>query len=207
MSDLSNITTFSSLTIESDQTNGTNNDYAAFALPCLTNEQRDKLQNVTPYVGNNVTYKIKPGTLIFNISVKKFQMFREGHWENASTNINTATGNGLDSSPFAIPTGTKTNVEADDFNAQPGLIYYASDAHRIRGYFAGNWYTLYGMFENTSATGISGKVPFVLPQGKRDEVEINTNTILGFTYVDTQHGNILRTYGRNNEWYTIDEQN
>ena len=68
MADLSNITALSGLTITSDQTTGTNNPNATFAVSNVTTAQRDLLQNVTPYVVNNITYKVKPGTVIFNIT-------------------------------------------------------------------------------------------------------------------------------------------
>ena len=207
MSDLSNITTLSGLTIESDQSTGTNNINATFTVPCVSTAQRDKLENVTPYVVNGATVKIKQGTIIFNITVDKLQIFRNGGWESVSTNTNTATGAGLDSSPFAIPTGTKVDVETlNAVNAKDGLIYYATDIQRIRAHLAGNWYTLYGMFESTSAAGIGPKVPFIFPEGTKTEVEINENKEVGFTYVENTT-KTLRTYGRNNEWYTIDKEN
>ncbi len=47
MADLSNITALSGLTITSDQTTGTNNPNATFAVSNVTTAQRDLLQNVT----------------------------------------------------------------------------------------------------------------------------------------------------------------
>ena len=46
MADLSNITALSGLTITSDQTLGTNNINATFAVSNVTTAQRDILQNI-----------------------------------------------------------------------------------------------------------------------------------------------------------------
>ena len=59
MADLSNITALSGLTITSDQTTGTNNPNATFAVSNVTTAQRDLLQNVTPYVVNGATVRMK----------------------------------------------------------------------------------------------------------------------------------------------------
>jgi len=105
MADLSNITALSGLTITSDQTTGTNNPNATFAFPNVTTTQRDLLQNVTPYIVNNVTYKVKPGTVIFNITTGFLQIFdfvnNTGVWQNLLSINTTATGAGLtNGTPF-----------------------------------------------------------------------------------------------------------
>lgn len=143
MADLSNITALSGLTITSDQTTGTNNPNATFAVSSVTTTQRDKLENVTPYVVNGATVKIKEGTIIFNISVDKLQMFRNGIWESVTTNISTATGVGLSSSPFSIPSGTRLAVEVAA-NQVNGFAYYNTTASNLRIYDNGSWATVSG---------------------------------------------------------------
>ena len=140
MADLSNITALSGLTITSDQTTGTNNP--TFAVSNVTTAQRDLLQNVTPYVVNGVTVRIKEGTIIFNISVDKLQMFRNGVWESVTTNITPATGVGLSSSPFAIPSGTRNAVEVAA-NQENGFIYYDTTTKQARGRINDQWMTLF----------------------------------------------------------------
>lgn len=85
MADLNNITQFSGITITSDQVKGTNNPNATFAVANITTEQRDSLENVTPYVVNEKTVKVKPGTRIYNITTKTEQVFLEGEWRDAIT--------------------------------------------------------------------------------------------------------------------------
>jgi hypothetical protein len=88
MADLSNITALSGLTITSDQTTGTNNPNATFAVSSVTTAQRDLLQNVTPYLVNGATVRIKPGTMIYNITTQTFQIFLKGTWNDALLDIN-----------------------------------------------------------------------------------------------------------------------
>lgn len=128
MADLSNITALSGLTITSDQTTGTNNPNATFAFPNVTTTQRDLLQNVTPYVVNNVTYKVKPGTVIFNITTGFLQIFdfvnNVGIWQNALSINTTATGVGLtNGAPFVYPSGPRGNVEVPA-NQVNGFTYF-----------------------------------------------------------------------------------
>ncbi len=105
MADLSNITALSGLTITSDQTTGTNNPNATFAVSSVTTSQRDLLQNVTPYVVNGATVKIKPGTMIYNITTQTFQVFLKGTWNDALLDIN-------DSVSFTGIAGTVTLTAA-----------------------------------------------------------------------------------------------
>jgi hypothetical protein len=138
MADLSNITALSGLTITSDQTTGTNNPNATFAFPSVTTTQRDKLENVTPYVVNNFTYKVKPGTVIFNITTSFLQIFdfvnNVGVWQNILSVNTTATGVGLaNGSPFVYPSGAKVAVEvaANQIN---GFTYYDTTNNLLRTY-------------------------------------------------------------------------
>jgi len=128
MADLSNITALSGLTITSDQTTGTNNPNATFAVSNVTTAQRDLLQNVTPYVVNNVTYKVKPGTVIFNITTGFLQIFdfvnNAGIWQNVLSINTTATGAGLtNGAPFVFPSGLRGNVEVPG-NQVNGFTYF-----------------------------------------------------------------------------------
>ena len=138
MADLSNITALSGLTINSDQTTGTNNPNATFAFPSVTTSQRDLLQNVTSYVVNNVTYKVKPGTVIFNITTGFLQIFdfvnNAGVWQNILSVNTTATGAGLtNGTPFVYPSGPKGNVEvaANQIN---GFTYFDTTNNLLRTY-------------------------------------------------------------------------
>jgi len=199
MADLSNITALSGLTITSDQTTGTNNQNATFAVSNVTTAQRDLLQNVTPYVVNGATVRIKEGTIIFNISVDKLQMFRNGIWESVTTNISTATGVGLSSSPFAIPSGPKAEVEAA-LNQANGFIYYDITNKQVRGYINAQWMTLFSVATTATGAGLTTGAPFVFPSGLRGNVEVAANQVNGFTYFDATNS-VLRTY--KNAWQTI----
>lgn len=193
MADLSNITALSGLTITSDQTTGTINPNATFAVSSVTTAQRDLLENVTPYVVNGETVKIKEGTIIFNISVDKLQMFRNGIWENVTANISTATGVGLSSSPFSIPSGPRAEVEVTA-NQVNGFIYYDTGTSQIRGYINSNWSTVFSM-RNSNITGdptgkgLVEKVPLLVPSGSNADnvIEIEAaNQVNGFIYYDTE---------------------
>lgn len=199
MADLSNITALSGLTITSDQTTGTNNPNATFAVSSVTTTQRDKLENVTPYVVNGVPVKIKEGTIIFNISVDKLQMFRNGIWESVTTNISTATGVGLSSSPFSIPSGTRVAVEVAA-NQVNGFIYNDTTNNQVRGYINAQWMTLFTVATTATGVGLTNGAPFVFPSGPRGNVEVAANQVNGFTYFDVTN-TVLRTY--KNAWQTI----
>jgi hypothetical protein len=199
MADLSNITALSGLTITSDQTTGTNNPNATFAVSNVTTAQRDLLQNVTPYIVNGATVRIKEGTIIFNISVDKLQMFRNGIWESVTTNISTATGVGLSSSPFSIPSGTRVAVEVAA-NQVNGFIYNDTTNNQVRGYINTQWMTLFTVATTATGVGLTNGAPFVYPSGPRGNVEVAANQVNGFTYFDVTN-NLLRTY--KNAWQTI----
>jgi hypothetical protein len=144
MSDLSNITSLTGLTIESDQTLGTNNPNATFAIPNLTTLQRDSLKNVTPYIAvtGQPAVTVKPGTEIFNISTGFAQVFQKGVWQNISTTSSIATGVGLtNGTPFTIPSGTNADVEIAA-NAVNGFMYYNISSNTIRAYVNGAWGTI-----------------------------------------------------------------
>ncbi len=148
MADLSNITALSGLTITSDQTTGTNNPNATFAFPSVTEKQKGKLENVTPYVVNNATYKIKPGTVIFNITTGFLQIFdfvnNTGVWQNLLSINTTATGVGLtNGAPFVFPSGPSASVEVAA-NRVNGFAYYNTTASNLRIYDNGAWVTVTG---------------------------------------------------------------
>jgi hypothetical protein len=145
MADLDNITQFSGITITSDQKEGINNPNACFALPCVTTKQRDKLENVTPYVVNEETFRIKPGTMIYNIDRACIQIFINAQWQNLFAVATTATGVGLTSGiPFVFPTGKKENVETVEANKVDGFTYYDTTEgalidKTIRTFDQGKW--------------------------------------------------------------------
>jgi hypothetical protein len=144
MSDLSNITSLTGLTIESDQTLGTNNPNATFAIPNLTTAQRNSLKNVTPYTAviGQPAVTVKPGTEIFNISTGFAQVFQQGVWQNISTTSSVATGVGLtNGTPFTLPSGTNANVEVA-VNQVNGFMYYGTTSNTIRAWVNGAWGTI-----------------------------------------------------------------
>lgn len=148
MADLSNITALSGLTITSDQTTGTNNPNATFAFPNVTETQKGKLENVTPYVVNGTTYKIKPGTVIFNITTGFLQIFdfvnNAGIWQNVLSISTAATGAGLTTgAPFVFPSGPSASVEVAA-NQVNGFAYYNTTASNLRIYDNGTWVTVPG---------------------------------------------------------------
>ena len=143
MADLSNITNLSGLTITSDQTTGSNNHGATFAVSSVTNAQRDRLQNVTPYVVNGVTVKIKPGTRIFNITLGVPQVFRNGGWETEFSVNTAATGAGLtNGTPFVYPSGPAGNIENVVANQVNGFTYYDTTSNTLKTRINGAWRTV-----------------------------------------------------------------
>ena len=199
MADLSLITEFSGVTITSDQNTGTKNPNATFAVASVTTTQRDLLENVTPYVVNAVTVKVKNGTMIYNITSGLFQLFRNGQWENISTNITTATGVGLTSSPFSIPSGPRANVEVAA-NQLNGFIYNDTTNNDVRGYINTQWMTLFSVGTGTAGVGLTNGAPLIYPTGPRAAVEVAANQINGFTYFDSTN-TVIRTY--KGAWQTI----
>jgi len=146
MADLDNITQFSGLTITSDQNTGTNNQSATFALPCLTNKQRDEIANVTAYEVDGKQVKVKPGTMIYNIDRACLQIFIKGVWQNLYAIATPATGVGLNGGiPFVFPTGKKNDVEVDA-NQVNGFTYFdvtaASPDKTLRIFDEGKWGTV-----------------------------------------------------------------
>lgn len=199
MADLDNITQFSGITITSNQTTGTTNRNATLAIVNVTQAQRDLLQNVTPYVVNGVTVKVKNGTMIYNITSGLFQLFRNGQWENISTNITTATGVGLTSSPFSIPSGPRANVEVAA-NQVNGFIYNDTTNNDVRGYINTQWMTLFSVGTGAAGIGLTNGAPLIYPTGPRAAVEVAANQINGFTYFDSTN-TVIRTY--KGAWQTI----
>jgi len=199
MADLDNITQFSGITITSNQTTGTSNRNATLAIVNVTQAQRDLLQNVTPYVVNAVTVKVKNGTMIYNITSGLFQLFRNGQWENISTNITTATGVALTSSPFSIPSGPRANVEVAA-NQVNGFIYNDTTNNDVRGYINTQWMTLFSVGTGAAGIGLTNGAPLIYPTGPRLNVEVAANQINGFTYFDSTN-TVIRTY--KGAWQTI----
>jgi hypothetical protein len=143
MADLSNITQLSGISITSDQYTGANNQNATFAVASVTTAQRDKLENVTPYiVGGNTNVRVKNGTRIYNITLGMPQIFRNGGWENEVSINTTATGVGLtNGSPFVYPSGTRASVEVAG-NEANGFTYYDSKNNVLRTRKNGAWETI-----------------------------------------------------------------
>ena len=126
-------------------------------------------------------------------------MFRNGIWESVTTNISTATGVGLSSSPFSIPSGTRVAVEVAA-NQVNGFIYNDTTNNQVRGYINTQWMTLFTVATTATGVGLTNGAPFVYPSGPRGNVEVATNLVNGFTYFDVTN-NLLRTY--KNAWQTI----
>lgn len=143
MADIDLISEFTGITITSDQTTGTNNPNATFAVPSVTTAQRANLQNVTPYVVGANTYKVKPGTIIYNITTKTLQIFDNFGWENLiSSAASAATGAGLTSgTPLILPTGVGAAVEAGTNNI-PGFIYYNTTTNTVKIRTNATWVTV-----------------------------------------------------------------
>jgi hypothetical protein len=146
MADLSNITALSGLTITSDQTTGTNNPNATFAFPSVTTTQRDKLENVSAYLVNNNPWKVKPGTVIFNITTGFLQIFNlvnnSGVWQNILSVNTTATGAGLtNGTPFVFPSGPSASVEVAA-NQVNGFTYYDTTSNTLKTRINGTWRTV-----------------------------------------------------------------
>jgi len=146
MADLDNITQFSGLTITSDQKSGTNNPNATFALPCLTDKQKDEIANVTAYEVDGKKVKVKPGTMIYNIDRACIQIFIKGVWQHLYAVATTATGAGLTNGiPFVFPAGKKAEVEKEE-NAVNGFTYFdvthPSPDKTIRTFDEGKWGTV-----------------------------------------------------------------
>ena len=134
MADLSNITALSGLTITSDQTLGTNNPNATFAVSSVTSAQRDRLENVTPYTVRGASVKVKPGTRIFNITLGVPQVFRNGGWETEFSVNTAATGVGLtNGAPFVYPSGPRNEVEVTA-NEVNGFTYFDTTNTVLRTY-------------------------------------------------------------------------
>ena len=184
MADLSNITALSGLTITSDQTTGTTNPYATFAVSNVTTTQRDLLENVTPYTVDGTIVKIKEGTIIFNITVGTLQMFRNGQWENITTTITTASGTGLSSAPFSIPSGAKADVEVAD-NAVNGFMYYDTTNKDVKGRIDNQWMTLFSAVTGNSGVGLTQGTPLFIPSGPNGDVNTGDNRLTGFIYFDS----------------------
>lgn len=165
MSDLSNITQFSGITITSDQTNGTNNPNATFAVSNVTTAQRDLLQNVTPYQINGNTVTVKNGTLVYNITSGVLQIFINGLWENLFSVNTAATGAGLTSgTPFVYPSGPRGNVEVDA-NQVNGFTYFDVTNTVLRTY-KNAWQTITSAnaIEEVSVSGIAGTITLTTDQ-------------------------------------------
>lgn len=147
MADLDNITQFSGITITSDQITGTNNPNATFAVSNVTTVQRDKLANVTAYIVNNVTYKVKPGTMIYNITTGFLQVFdfvnNAGVWQNILSVNTTATGAGLtNGTPFVYPSGPAASIENVVANQVNGFTYYDTTSNTLKSRINGAWKTI-----------------------------------------------------------------
>ena len=126
-------------------------------------------------------------------------MFRNGGWESVTTNISTATGVGLLSAPFSIPSGTRAAVEVAA-NQVNGFIYKDTTNNQVRGYINTQWMTLFTVATTATGVGLTNGAPFVYPSGPRGNVEVAANQVNGFTYFDVTN-NLLRTY--KNAWQTI----
>ena len=118
---------------------------------------------------------------------------------NISTNITTATGVGLTSSPFSIPSGPRANVEVAA-NQVNGFIYNDTTNNDVRGYINTQWMTLFSVGTGAAGIGLTNGAPLIYPTGPRLNVEVAANQINGFTYFDSTN-TVIRTY--KGAWQTI----
>ena len=115
------ITRVSNLEITSSSTNKEKGFYTA----SLSTTQRDAITQTN-------------GSLIFNSTTGTFQGLKGGAWNNINTSVSTATGEGLNGTPFIYPSGARVDVEVAG-NEVNGFAYYDTTNNIIRSYEDGEW--------------------------------------------------------------------
>ena len=116
-------------------------------MSSLTQTQINNLENVTKYQinGTGNFYKVKPGTMVFNITSNVFQIFINGLWQNLFSVNTAATGTGITTSgtPLVYPSGTSASVEGNDKgNEKPGFTYYETGSNTLKYYNGTAWKTV-----------------------------------------------------------------
>mgnify|MGYP006914501505 CR=1 FL=1 len=118
------ITRVSNLEITSSSTNKEKGFYTA----SLSTTQRDAITQTN-------------GSLIFNSTTGTFQGLKGGAWNNINTSVSTATGQGLNGTPFIYPSGARVAVEVAG-NQVNGFAYYDTTNSVLRSYENNAWVNL-----------------------------------------------------------------
>ena len=120
--------------------------------------------------------RIKEGTIIFNISVDKLQMFRNGIWESVTTNISTATSWVIFISFFhSIRLRVAVDVAANQVN---GFIYNDTTNNQVRGYINSQWMTHFRLLRLLPASVLLTEYLCLSIWAKRN-VEVAANKSMG----------------------------
>ncbi len=105
------VTRFSSLAVVPEEFNILEGDFNGF--PQLTQEQIDSIPEEN-LIG---------GIIVYNLTYQVYMARMENRWNNLNSSL-TYKGGGYDiGSPFALPAGLAADVEANEFNQDPGVMY------------------------------------------------------------------------------------
>ncbi len=82
-------------------------------FPVLTQEEIDEIPEEN-LIG---------GIIVYNVTYQVYMCFMENRWNNMNTSL-TYKGGGYEiGSPFALPAGLAADVESNEFNQDPGVMY------------------------------------------------------------------------------------
>jgi hypothetical protein len=82
-------------------------------FPVLTQEEIDEIPEEN-LIG---------GIIVYNVTYQVYMCFMENRWNNMNTSL-TYKGGGYEiGSPFALPAGLAADVESNEFNEDPGVMY------------------------------------------------------------------------------------
>lgn len=189
-------TSFNGIEITSNSTTGTQNKTACLIAPNVTESQRDMLQNK------------KNGSMIYNITAKKFQILVNQEWISVSEIDEPVEPDpGLNTVAFVLPFGAQKEVE--DIPRANGFMYLDTTNNQVRGYINNEWLTFYSNQCSDIGIGITNGSPMLYPTGAQADVENIKNEIGGFVYYDTTNNQLRIFQGTQDEkgngiWRTID---
>jgi hypothetical protein len=178
-------TNFNGIEITSDATTGTTNKTACLIPPNITESQRDLLQNK------------KNGSMIYNITANKWQVFTDGQWRGLVSENPIAPAPGLNTEAFVLPVGKKEEVE--DINRDNGFMYLDITNNQMRGYINSEWITFYATQCEAPGLGITNGSPMIFPSGAQRDVEVIKNEIDAFIYYDTTNSQLRIFEGKKGE--------